>query len=205
MRSALTFLTRATLAFAFIFASAITTRAQEKGTTGGGQAFSSESVTAAFLIHFLRFTEWPTSPSEGDAYVIAVAGNRELEEELLRLSARQQVRDRPIRVVRLRGPLDLADAHLIYIEGVVQRVADIVYPEADAITAVRGRPVLTVGNGVNFIAHGGMARFYREGVNLRFEISAERAAAAGLVINSRLQALSRPQSPNPAAPPASER
>lgn len=154
---------------------------------------SLEAVKAAYLVNFIRFTTWPDErdgPRSGP-FVVAVANNRLLEDALLRLAEGQLVRGRPVRVVRVRSPRDLEGSHLVWIEGAP--VAGSEYPESlsDVLDPLRGRPVLTVSDVDGFLGRGGMIKLYREGENVRFVIDAQKTREAGLVLSSRLLALSR--------------
>lgn len=157
------------------------------------QTFSAESVKAAYLTNFIRFTQWPeTSFADKSApFVIGVVGNRDLEDELLRLSDRLSVRDRPLRILRIRSARDLQNCHVVFFESVTSTSGIPDLTMSECLEAVRGRSVLTVSDSPDFIGEGGIINLYREGENLRFEIAPQHATSAGLVLSSRLLALAR--------------
>lgn len=162
-------------------------------------AFAAEAVKAAYLLNFLRFTEWPSPPTRDAPFVIGVAGNRALEDELIRLADRQLVRGHRLRVVRVRSARDIDPLHLAFFDAAADTQADI--PSArDTLPLLHRRPVLTVSDSPAFLAHGGMVLLYREESALRFAIAPERAREAGLVISSRLLALARIHRDEPPAP-----
>lgn len=153
---------------------------------------SPEVVKAAYILNFIRFTEWPAEAlPEGAPFVVGVSADRVLEDALIRLTDGQQVRGRRIRVVRLRTTRDLADCHLAYLDGEVTVNEEPAVSVTEALAAIGDRPVLTVSSHDEFLARGGMLNLYREGSNLRFEIAPERAAAAGLRFSSQLLRLAR--------------
>ncbi|MFA6288095.1 MAG: YfiR family protein [Opitutaceae bacterium] len=166
-----------------------------------GAAFSADAVKAAYLVNFIRFTEWPASafPSEDAPFVIGVAGNRELEEYLWKITGGKPLQGRKVRIVRLANLDDAANCQLLYIQS-----SDSVplVPTAEWLSAVRKKPVLTIANEPGFIAKGGIINFYTDGNNLRFEISPTAALAVGLQLSSRLLALARIVRPD-AVPPVS--
>lgn len=155
------------------------------------RSFDADAVKAAFLVNFVRFVTWPNEAQETRPFVIVVAGNRPLEDALLRIADRQRVRDRALRIVRFRSPLDLDEAHLVFIEPPETRTSEQTLPEEAILASLQGKPVLTVGMKDNFLARGGLVRLYLSGDNLRFTIDAERTAASGLIASSRLLALGR--------------
>ena len=150
---------------------------------------SPDTVKAAFLLNFLRFTDWPASiPTGITPYLIGVSGDRGLEDELLRLADRQLLHGRRLRVVRIESPSDLAGLHMAYFDVDAADQTETL-PAAEALSLLHGRPVLTVSDSANFIAAGGMIRIFRESGALRFEIAPDAARQAGLVLSSRLLAL----------------
>ncbi len=154
--------------------------------------FSADAVKAAYLVNFIRFTEWMSPPpiTDNGPFVIGVAGNRELEDYLWRITSGKLLQGRKIRVRRLISPTDAPDCQLIYIQA-AQHTAASPFSSSDWLHAVRGAPVLTVGEEEGFLQAGGMINFYAENNNLRFEISPRAAEAARLQLSSRLLAIAR--------------
>lgn len=154
--------------------------------------FSADAVKAAYLVNFIRFTEWP-SPSpvaDNGPILIGVAGNRELEDYLLKITDGKLLQGHKIRVRRLTAPADAIDCQLIYIQPSL-RTDTSPFSSADWLQAVRGFPVLTVSEEEGFLQKGGMINFYADSKNLRFEISPRAAELAGLKLSSRLLAIAR--------------
>jgi hypothetical protein len=179
------------LAAALIFAGSTQVAARQAGSpaalaTTSGPAFAPETVKAAFLVNFLRFTD--RTPAHEGPYVVGVAGNRALEDELIRLAERQLVRGQRLRVVRIRSARDLDTLHLAYFDAASENRPE-VFGARDALPLLEGRPVLTVSDAPDFLPLGGMIQIFREGNALRFAISPDRARSAGLQLSSRLLAL----------------
>lgn len=156
-------------------------------------AVGAEVVRAVMLFNFVRFTDWPESViGRSDPYVIGVAGDRPLEDELFKLADRQTIRDRRVRVVRVNNLRSLSGCHALYI-GPSSRLDEVGAPGVEELLREIGdRPVLTVSDSPTFLAQGGIINVYvgEEG-KLRFEIAPKRATKAGLVLSSRLLALAR--------------
>ena len=161
-------------------------------------AIDNDTATAAYLLNFVRFTEWPASKSAGtshplpasEPYVIGVSGRRPLRDTLIRLVEGQQVRSRPVHVMSIKDVTDLSACHLVYLAPSPDD-ADLSVPIPTALNALRGKPVLTVSPATDFLAQGGLVQLYQADSRLRFDIAAETARAAGLNLNSRLLALAR--------------
>lgn len=137
-------------------------------------------VKAAFLYNFVKFVEWPAAASAAPLS-ICVAGRNPFGNFLDNLIRGEVVNGRRLetRVILEPDP----DCDVVFV------------PEGAAtsayLRAVRGRPTLTIGEGGGFIAQGGIARFYIDGGNVRFEINPGAADQAGLRISSRLLQLAR--------------
>lgn len=157
------------------------------------EAYSANAVRAAYLINFIRFTEWPAS-ALGDTdnpLVIGVAGNRELEDYLWKTTEGKLLHGRKVRVLRLVVPSDATQCQLIYINPDPSRADAVPVSMEEWLQGVRGKPVLTVSQLSHFLKEGGIINFYTEGKSLHFEIAADAAEVAGLRLSSRLLALAR--------------
>ncbi len=158
-----------------------------------------DTATAAYLLNFLRFTEWPAGASANTSrahsanspYVLGVSGNRPLLDKLIRLVEGQLVRGHPVHAVRIRDETDLAACHLAYFSPTPDDDG-LGVPIQAALRVLRGEPVLTVSPAPAFLDQGGLVQLYRTDSHLRFDIAAEAARVAGLTLNSRLLALARP-------------
>lgn len=168
--------------------------------TAVAPAASPDAVKAAFLISFVRFTDWPANiPPSTAPYSIGISGNRAIEDELIRLGDRKLVLGHRLRVVRINNPDDLDNLQIAYFDSAATQLDAL--PAREALPLLRGRPVLTVSDAEDFIALGGMVRIYREEKALHLEIAPEPVRDAGLVLSSYLLSLARIHR---AAPPPSD-
>ena len=152
---------------------------------------SADAVKAAYLINFIRFTEWQSRGPNADApFIIGIAGNRELEDYLWKITEGKLLQGHKIRVRRLTAPADASDCQLIYIHTSPHTEAS-PFAAIDWLHAVRGAPVLTVAQEDGFLQNGGMINFYAENNNLRFEIAPQSAEKVGLRLSSRLLSIAR--------------
>ena len=58
--------------------------------------------------------------------------------------------------------------------------------QAKLLTSVEALPILTIGDGENFIRDGGMIQLVKVEGHIRFEINLDAAKSAGLKISSKL-------------------
>lgn len=160
------------------------------------------SVTAAYILNFIRFTEWPATaggkpglatPATPDApYLIGVAGHRELLDALIQITEGQRVRGHPLHVINVKSTDDLLACHVAYLAPPGGPYNDTTLRSPDALQALQGLPVLTFSNAPGFTRSGGVVQLFQEGQHLRFDIAADTARSLGLTIHSRLLALARP-------------
>jgi len=150
-------------------------------------------VKAAFLEKFGKFVEWPdTAFAKADSpLVIGVFGENPFRDDLENLAAKDTINGHAIVVRQIKSPADLKGCHVVFIPASVKARA----PEA--LAAVQGLGILTVGETDDFIQAGGMIAFVVENSRIRFEINDAAARRAGLKISSKLLALARPAAAKP--------
>lgn len=139
-------------------------------------------VKAAFLYNFTRFVSWPAATPEDKRLpiVIGVLGVSPFGDALEEAVRGKTLDGRPLTVRYSRNLVDLGDVHVLFIcRSEADRVPQI-------LTALHGRPVLTVADLPNFTAQGGMVRFFFQERRVAFEINPAAAEYAGLRVSSRL-------------------
>lgn len=155
-------------------------------------------VEGAFLINFLRFTQWPPARfASADApYVIAVVGPDDVADTVRNVAgAAGAIQGRRVAVVQV-DPEDveakrqtaveiLRGCHLVFIASDDDDV------HAQALKAVEGTSVLTVGDAPDFAARGGMLGLVRSGSHLAFEANLQEIQAAGVQVSAKVLKLAR--------------
>jgi hypothetical protein len=131
-------------------------------------------VKAAFMLHFARLVTWPGWPEPDDpnrAFEIAVVGHDPFGARLEATIGTSLVQGRPIRIRLGAGELEQA-----------RRILD----------AVKGRPVLTVGEADGFARAGGVVGFRvaPEG-RVAFDVNVAQAERSGLKLSSQLLRVAR--------------
>lgn len=150
-------------------------------------------VEAAFLVNFLRYTEWPATRDEAadPTYRIAVVGPARAAQavrdvaraagelhgrrlEVIHVEERQAMNGGSEEIERLRG------SHLVFLQGATPGA------RASVLKAVAGTPVLTVGDTRDFARQGGMFGLVRVGQHLSFEANPDAIQSSGLMVSAKV-------------------
>ena len=150
-----------------------------------GQAVSEPAATAAFLLNFARFTEWPDDPAKRDDALLICAADRDVVDALEATVNGRAAGTRIVATRRLRVDSEPAGCHVLYVGGLDrERVTRL-------LQAVTPAPVLTVGDQAGFAAAGGGIELFIEDGRMGFLINRRTAERTGLRFSSRLLALAR--------------
>ena len=161
-----------------------------RAAAAGGEAQTSNDeaqVKAAFVYNFLKFVEWPAGAFQGpvDALVVAVVGDGPSADATAQFLAGKQIGPRSVVVRRVESDAPIAGAHAVFVaEKDARRVRSI-------LDAAAAAPILSIGEGAEFAADGGVIALVVEQRRVRFDINAGAAARTGLKISSKLLALTR--------------
>lgn len=148
-------------------------------TPAAGQPTEYE-VKAAFLFNFARFSEWPAESDSGGSLRICVLGEDPFGnafDDIIGRPVRQQI----IAVVRAdSAAVAMDDCHLLFVAASARGGLD------DLLKRLAGLPVITVGDGEDFVRRGGMAGFVIRSRKVRFLINPDAAAKVGIRFSSKL-------------------
>lgn len=152
-----------------------------------GEGPTEYEVKAAYLYNFAKFVEWPaeTFKDGSEPFVIAVVGRDPFGTALDQILAGKTVNGHPVAIRRVADAAQARGAHIVYLAA----------PEGGTVPLVLRRisrdGVLTVGDGRDFAAQGGIIGFRTEHRRVRFDINPHRAERAGLKVSSQLLKLAR--------------
>ena len=59
------------------------------------------------------------------------------------------------------------------------------------LAALKGKPVLTVGEGDGFVAAGGMIRFIKDGAKISFDLDLGAASGVALKLDQKIRQIAR--------------
>ena len=149
-------------------------------------------LEAAFLVNFVRFTQWPP-PSAADApYVLTVLGDSDVVDAVREVvNAAGEIQGRRIRVQRVSSlrqgsaAAELRRSHVVF----VHRSTPIAPQQA--LAQVDGASVLTVGEGHDFTRLGGMLGLARSGRKMEFTANVAAIQASGLTVSAKVLKLAR--------------
>jgi hypothetical protein len=162
-------------------------------------------VEAAYLVNFLRYTEWPPDslPAPGAPYVLTVVGSEQAAASVRAIAAAAGgIQGHPIEVRWLalaRGsraaPFDttkdteararLRDSHLVFFHRSAGRVLPTVLDD------LAGMPVLTVSDTEDFTGRGGMLGLVRSDRRIVFQANTSAIRASGLLVSAKVLKLAR--------------
>lgn len=154
------------------------------------------SVKAAFVFNFLRFTEWPAQrlASPDAALTLCVwSGSAQLSDSLRSLAGRK-VDQHVLSVSDIDRIEDLQRCHALFVPEAAQRKLP-----AGLLRRAESHDVLTMGDAEGFTAGGGMMGLVPEDARLRFEINDKAVKRSALKLSSHLYKLGRmaQESPSP--------
>lgn len=153
-------------------------------------AMDGEQMRALFVSRIVKYMSWPgQTPAKDRTIIIAAADAHRLRAQLKGTE----------RIKVVQWPADFC--HALYFNAGTPREINAV------LETLKGRPVLTIGQGDAFMEQGGMVNLKQVGNQLRLEINPGATARAGLGVSSRLMSISirrgenRPEPPHGAQPP----
>jgi hypothetical protein len=143
-------------------------------------------VKSVYLLNFLLYTTWPASVlGDGDPLVVCVFGDDPFGDFLSRAIEGRRAQGHPIRLAQVDRVVEADRCHAGFIAE-RNRIPAPVWLER-----LEGRPVLTVGEGDEFMRAGGMISLVRDEQIVRFDANPRTLRAAGLDLSSRVLRLAR--------------
>lgn len=144
-------------------------------------AQSADDVTMGYIYNFARFIEWPASAfaNASAPFTIGFVGRTALADALAKNVVGRKVNDRDIAIKHLEGAAGAEACQIVFIGEAAQTAA--------VISALKGKPVLLVGDGDEFLNAGGMIAFKKDGTRLVFDLNAPAVKAIQLVPDPKLE------------------
>jgi hypothetical protein len=147
-------------------------------------ATAEDDIKAAFLFNFTQFVEWPPPADSQEPFRICVVADPEFGAALDRIVAGESVGQRPIARLAPVSPDAARECQILFIgrqdEGIERW-----------LTAVKGLPVLVVGESRNAWSRGVHVNFVVENNRVKFDVNNDNAVRAGLTISSKLLRVAR--------------
>jgi hypothetical protein len=177
------FLTRRGARMILVFAGAVLGLAELPAFS---QATLENDVKATFLYNFTKFIEWPPAPATAaDPFRVCIIADPDFTRAVDRTIAGESVDGRPLERIEPASPEDVRKCAILYVgRGYAARAARL-------LVAARQLPVLTVGEGPEFLDSGGAIGFVLENNRVRFDISNTAVQRSGLKASSKLLRVAR--------------
>ena len=173
-------------------------RAPAAEAVGAGEGGTRElQVEAAFLVNFVRYTEWPAfrRGAPGAPWIVSVVGSEGDAAEVAAVAyAAGPINGRRIEVRRVdpdslsrheTAARRLQASHAVFVRGNSNVRC------ATVKRLLAGAPVLTVGDATGCAATGGMLGLVRVDRHLAFEANPDEIRAAGLSVSAKVLKLAR--------------
>ncbi len=142
-------------------------------------------VKAAFLYNFTKFVEWPVPADPHETFRVCTLADTTFTAALDRTITGESVEGRPLLRLAPGSIQDVRRCSILYVDrGHTDQGAPL-------LMAVRDLPVLTVGEGPQFLKQGGAIGFVLENNRVRFDISMRAVQRSGLRASSKLLRVAR--------------
>ncbi len=151
-------------------------------TAGTARAQTPETVRAIFLFNFAKNVEWPEAvfADAKSPIVIGIHDAPDIASALERTVRGKDANGRDVAVKRIQNPDQAESCHVVFLAN--ERRG----PEF--VEALRGKPVLTVGERDDFTEIGGMIKLLERDEKVRCFVNVTVSSASGLKLSSRLVA-----------------
>lgn len=137
-------------------------------------------LKAAFVYRFPQFVEWPAGAlRDTSSFDLCVLAPNPFASDLEQLSRGESLNGRPLRVRVVRGVEARTGCHALFIGAGTSDAPRV-------LSALAGRPILTVGETDGFLAAGGIIALRLADRRVRFEVSTANAEKADLRISAQL-------------------
>jgi hypothetical protein len=139
-------------------------------------------LKAVFLFNFTQFVEWPQASFENgeSPIVIGILGANPFGSHLEQTVSGEKVNGHPVVVHYYNNEKEAEQCHILYININESK------KRKEIIEALKGRPVLTVGDAADFTKSGGMIRFFTSTNKIKLQINPEASKEGKLMLSSRL-------------------
>ena len=178
------------VAIGVLYVATIRAKTARGQATEGNDQQPEYNVKLAYLFNFGRYVTWPanaTTDENRDKWIVGVLGEDPFHGALDRIAASgRKVGGRTIVVNHFESLQDYKGCQILFIPKTVPRKE-----QEAAVQAMRGKPVLVVGETDEFANMGGCVSFYLDDANVRFEINVDALKDQHLEASSKLLALAK--------------
>ncbi len=152
-------------------------------------ATEEDQVKAVFLYNLVNFVNWPENAlTECDSFIITIVGNRRFA-DLVGEAVKDEFKANLKLEVQYMEDLDKAQYNtccgMIFID---QKYQESWLKHKDSFI---DKPILIVGESLNFIEQGGMVNLLKKGNRIQIEIGMQQSEYVGISYSAKLLRLAR--------------
>jgi hypothetical protein len=142
---------------------------------------NSNKIKAAFLRNFAHYVVWPTNVFADDKapWHVCVLGRNSFGDVLEKTLQQRAERERSFEIYRADTLDSLPQCQIMYVG------YDDSGKRRSVLSALKGQPVLTVGDAPEFLLEGGIIRF-QVGERVEMSVNLDRARSASLTIPTKM-------------------
>jgi hypothetical protein len=148
-------------------------------TNAPAQEPSRDDVQAAYLYNFGKFVRWPESRGFGPM-VVCVAGQDPFGQTIGKLVDGEQIDGHRLEERNLDRPEGAGACSILFVGATARG------QEAGFLAAAEGKPILTVSDAPDFLAHGGMIQFVQVEDHVRFSVNLDACSRHSVALSSEL-------------------
>lgn len=145
----------------------------------GSQMPSQQDVESVYLFDFGKFVRWPLGQGQGPMR-ICIDAAPSFASSMERTVAGEQIDGRAVEVRRVARPGELDSCTILFMDA-TQRAH-----EQEMLSALDGKPTLTVSDAPGFLEHGGMIQFQLVQSRVRFAVNLGAVNHGNLSMSSEL-------------------
>jgi hypothetical protein len=148
---------------------------------GRGGNLAPADIEAAYLYNFGKYVRFPAGAAQdAPTFTICLLGDDGIGAPLDGLVANESVQGRKIVTRRLTSAAEAASCQIVYIGQSEEPLL------AKNLSALEGKPILTVSSLPGFLEHGGMIQFLLQDKRVRFAVNLTSAERTHVELSSEL-------------------
>lgn len=139
-------------------------------------------LKAVFLFNFTQFVDWPPASydTEQSPLVIGILGKNPFGNYLEQTVSGEKINGHPVIVHYYENEEDAKGCHLLFLN----------IPESkkrkNILETLKGKSILTVSDGTDFLEQGGMIRFFTNKNKIKIQINLQASKESELTVSSKL-------------------
>lgn len=143
------------------------------------QTLEEQSVLAALALNIVRYTTWPAEAQLKESISFCVIGDNTVQQSFISID-HKVVGDKTLQLINLSRLRNVEECNVLYVSDLKQAILLQVFSE------LKNRPLLTIGEGYDFAAQGGMVGLENINGKITLHVNQPVLRVANLTISARL-------------------